>query len=96
MFSRIWAWYKPIHASFHSSETILIARIKIFVGIAFTALQQSGVDVASFVEDHRLQIAIRLFMAWLVVDGTVGEWMRRRNAPPDFYDPAKVPPPEIK
>lgn len=85
------AWQK-FHASFHSSETIFIARVKILIGGGFTALQQSGVDVAGFVEDHRIQAGIRIFMAYLVFDGTLGEWARRRNATPDFYDPSKAPP----
>lgn len=68
------------HASFHASETILIARVKFLIGSLFTALQQSGVDIASFIEDHRWQVALRVFMAWLIVDGTLGEWARRRKA----------------
>jgi uncharacterized membrane protein len=68
-------------ASFHDSETILIARIKMFIGIAFTAMQMSGIDLASLVTDSpRVQAAIKVFIAYLVVDGSVSEWARRNRA----------------
>lgn len=69
-----------IKAWFKNSETIFIARLKLFSGLAFTAFQQSGVDIASVVESPKLQVALKLFFAYLIVDGTVSEWARRRNA----------------
>jgi hypothetical protein len=69
------------HASFHDSETILIARIKLFVGLLFSAVQTSGVDITSFITDSpRLQTGLKVFFAYLAVDGTVGEWARRHRA----------------
>lgn len=61
-------------------ETIMIARIKLIAGTLFTAVQQSGVDLAGFVENPKAQIAIRVMFAWLIVDGTLTEWARRRGA----------------
>ena len=65
---------------FKNSETIFIARLKLMLGLAFTAFQQSGVDIASVVENPKWQIALRVFFAYLIVDGTMTEWARRRNA----------------
>ena len=74
MWDRILLWFK-------GSETIFIARMKAFLGLAFTAVQQSGQDLAAFFTDHpNLQIGIRVFFAYLIVDGTLGEWARRRGA----------------
>lgn len=65
---------------FKYSETIFIARLKLTLGLVFTGIQQSGIDVASFVENQKLQMAIRIFFAYLIVDGTLTEWARRRNS----------------
>jgi hypothetical protein len=68
-------------ASFHDSETILIARIKLFLGMMFTAVQTSGVDLAGFISDRPgMQAGVRIFFAYLIVDGTMGEWARRNRA----------------
>lgn len=73
-------WQK-IKASFHDSETILIARIKMFVGMIFTAVQTSGVDLAGLItESAKVQAGLRVFFAYLIVDGTLGEWARRNRA----------------
>lgn len=69
-----------IKAWFRNSETIFLARLKLMAGLAFTAVQQSGVDIASVVESPKLQMAIRVFFAYLILDGTLTEWARRRNA----------------
>lgn len=74
MLDSIKGWFK-------NSETIFIARAKMTAGLLFTAFQQSGVDVASVVESPKLQIAVRVFFAYLILDGTLTEWARRRNAP---------------
>lgn len=66
---------------FKHSETIFIGRVKMALGLGFTAIQQSGVDIASIVDSPRLQIALRVFFAYLILDGTLTEWARRRNAP---------------
>lgn len=73
MWEKVKAWFKD-------SETLFIARVKIFVGTVFTAIQQSGVDLTTFVESSKVKVAIQIFMAWLIVDGTVGEWARRRRS----------------
>lgn len=67
------AWFKD-------SETIFIARVKVTLGVAFTAIQQSGVDLTSFTDRPGVKIAIQIFMAYLIADGTLGEWARRRRA----------------
>jgi hypothetical protein len=88
-------WWTKFHASFHDSETILFARVKLFLGMAFTAVQQSGVDVTSFVENNRLKVAIQVFFAWLIVDGTVSEWARKHRAEdlgPTEREVPEVPP----
>lgn len=69
-----------IKAFFKNSETIFIARLKLAAGLIFTAVQQSGVDIASIVDNPKAQIALRVLMAWLILDGTLTEWARRRNA----------------
>ena len=84
--NHIKAWWISFQHSFHDSEIILLARIKLFLGLGFTALQQSGVDVAGFVEDTRLQMALKVIFAWLIVDGSVQEWARRNRAT-DLNDP---------
>lgn len=67
------AWFK-------NSETIFIARVKVTLGLAFTAIQQSGVDLTAFTDKPAYKIAIQVFMAYLIADGTLGEWARRRRA----------------
>lgn len=80
------AWWTSFYHSFHDSETLLLARIKLFLGVGFTALQQSGIDVAGFVENPKLQMALKVVFAWLIVDGTISEWARRSRAT-DLGDP---------
>lgn len=81
MLKQLWAryitWRNTDGAIIH---TIVIARIKLFVGVGYTALMQSGVDVTAFVQDQKYKVAIQLFMAWLAVDGTLTEWGRRHAA----------------
>jgi hypothetical protein len=99
MWAKIKSLFRSFTASFHDSETILIARIKLFLGMGFTAIQTSGVDIASlFVTNLRWQAAIRVFFAWLIVDGTLTEWARRnrntdlegpRDTRDDHLDPGK-------
>lgn len=69
-----------LKAWFKGSETIFIARVKMMLGLGFTAVQQSGVNLASIIDNPKLQIALQVFMAYLVLDGTLSEWARRRNA----------------
>jgi hypothetical protein len=74
------SWWNSFIASFHDSEIIWIARAKLFAGTTFTALQTSGVDVTSFVENPRIKTGLSILFAWLIVDGTVQEWARKRRA----------------
>jgi hypothetical protein len=73
MLKTILAWCKD-------SETIAIARAKFIIGAVFTAVQQSGVDLTALTDKPGYKIAIQVFMAYLVVDGTLTEWARRRRA----------------
>lgn len=74
MIDKIKSWF--LH-----SEIIFIGRVKFLLGSIFTAVQQSGQDLASMFTEHpNLQIGIRVFFAWLILDGTLTEWARRRNA----------------
>lgn len=88
LWNRYWTWRTTQGQIIH---TLVIARIKLFLGTAYTVLNQSGVDVISFVEDHKWKIALQLFFAWLAVDGTLSEWGRRHAA--DDIGPAPPPPP---
>lgn len=75
---RYWTWRTTKGEIIH---TLVIARIKLLLGGGFTALQQSGVDIASIVTNNEAyQAAIRIVMAWLVFDGTLSEWARRHKA----------------
>jgi len=74
--------FDAISAFFKNSESIFIARMKLLLGGVFTALQTSGVDVSSLVtESPKWQNAIKVLFAWLIFDGTLTEWARRRNDP---------------
>ena len=89
LWDKYWTWRDTTGSVVH---TLVIARIKLFLGMGYTVLQQSGVDIVSFVEDKKWKIALQLFFAWLVVDGTLAEWGRRRNAD-DLLPPPPPPPP---
>lgn len=65
---------------FLDSETIFIARLKVFFGTIALAIQFSGVDFSILTDKPALQIAIRVASAWLIMDGGITEWARRRNA----------------
>lgn len=93
LWNRYWTWRNTDGKVIH---TIVIARVKLFVGTAYTVLQQSGVDVVSFVNDQKWKVALQLFFAWLVVDGTLAEWGRRHAADDIGPPPPPPPPPEPK
>ena len=78
LWDRYWTWRATDGKIIH---TLVIARLKLVVGTAFTGLQQSGVDVAGWVTTRvEYQNAIRVFMAILTLDGTLSEWARRHKA----------------
>lgn len=89
LWNKYWTWRDRTGGIVH---TIVIARIKMFLGLAYTVLMQSGVDVVSFVQDQKWKIALQLFFAWLAVDGSLAEWGRRHRAD-DMAEPPELPPP---
>lgn len=67
---------------FKGSETILIARFKLAVGTFFTVA--ASMDPTPFLAllniDTKWAPVWQLFSAWLMADGLMSEWARRRNA----------------
>lgn len=61
-----------LYSTFHGSETILLARFNMAVGSIYAALQL--VDVSG------LDIDKKWVTAWIVGNGALQEWLRRRNA----------------
>ena len=72
-------WSKIVRF-FHDSETIFIARTKYTVGLAFTAYTQAGLDLSPFLTNAKWIFVSKILAAWLVLDGTVSEWARKRRA----------------
>jgi len=63
-------WHE-FHASFHSSEVILWARLQFLFFALYTGMQ--GVDMSAFISDKRL------FQLYLLANGVIGEYARRRR-----------------
>lgn len=81
---RYWTWRNNEGRIIH---TLVWARIKLLLGLGFTGIQQSGVDVAALVtQKAEYQAAVRIAFAILAVDGTLSEWARRHKAD-DLYQP---------
>lgn len=74
---KFWAWYKPIHDSFHDSEVILWSRLQVLGGAAWFAA--STADLTPLVSNPKY------VSAWVLFNGVVTEYLRRRNA--EFNDP---------
>ncbi len=89
LWNRYWTWRNTQGQIIH---TLVIARVKLFLGVGYTVLMQSGVDIVSFVEDKKWKVALQLFFAWLAVDGSLSEWGRRHSAD-DLAPPPPPPPP---
>lgn len=87
LWTKYWTWRDTTGGIVH---TIVIARIKMFLGTAYLTMQQAGVDISSFIADPKVKVAVQLFFAWLVVDGTLAEWGRRHAA--DDLEPPPLPP----
>jgi hypothetical protein len=64
--------YNYVHGTFHGSETILWARINMFIGAAFAAAQATDLSPI-FANPKYLTF-------WLVFSNLVTEMGRRRNA----------------
>ena len=79
MFSKFWAWYKPIHDSFHDSEVILWARIQVLVGSLWVVASQT--DLAPVISNPKY------LTYWLIANGVITEVLRRNRA--DFNGNAK-------
>jgi hypothetical protein len=73
-------WQRIVAA--HKSHTIYIARVKLFLGMVFTAIQQVGVsDVAALLTPKpEYQLAIKIFFAYCAADGFITEWARKYKA----------------
>lgn len=92
LLTKYWTWRDNGGDVVH---TIVWARIKLTLGMTFTAVQQSGVDIASIVsQDPIKQAAVRVGFAWLAIDGTLSEWARRHNAD-DIGSPSVPPIPPV-
>ena len=89
LWDHYWTWRATDGKIIH---TLVISRIKLFAGVGYTVLLQSGVDVTSFIHEEKYKAGIQLFMAWLAVDGTLCEW-GRRHAADDIGEVPDVPPP---
>jgi hypothetical protein len=64
--------YQQFHASFHDSEVILWARLQFLFFAIYTGLQ--GADMSAFISDRRL------LQLYLIANGVIGEYARRRRA----------------
>lgn len=77
LWDRYWTWRSNEGKIIHS---LVVARVKLLLGIGFTAVQTSGVDMASWLtKNDAYQNAIRIGFAILAVDGTLSEWARRHK-----------------
>lgn len=92
MYETFKAGWESFYASFHGSDTIVWARVKSFLGMAFLALTQSGVDLSAFLSQKEL-VVWQIISGWLVMDGTFSEWARKRGAT-DLDLPQPPDPPE--
>jgi len=63
---------------FKDSETIFIARLKVFLGAVVQVLTQT--DFTQFGLSPHWVLALQIFSAYLIADGLGGEWARRRRA----------------
>jgi hypothetical protein len=65
------------------SETILIARAKFAVGTLFQVMSQMDVTpLLSILHiDPKYLIVWQILSAWLIADGLMCEWARRRRDP---------------
>lgn len=61
-----------LYATFHGSETILLARFNMAVGSVYAGLQLLDVS--------QLDIDKKWVTAWIVGNGVLGEYLRRRGA----------------
>lgn len=61
-----------LYSTFHGSESILLARFNMALGSIFVVAQ--GFDVT------QLDIDKKYVMAWVVGNGVLTEYLRRRNA----------------
>lgn len=69
---KVWAWYKPIHDSFHDSEVILWSRVQMLAGAVWAAA--SVADLSPVISNPKY------FAAWVIFNGVITEYLRKRNA----------------
>ena len=60
--------------------SIMWARAKVVVGLVWTAVTQSGVDLSTIVSSPKWLLAIKVGAALLLADGLVSEAVRRHGA----------------
>jgi len=83
-------WIEPIEiALFKKSETILFARLQVFIGLLLTFLTQAGqIDLTPIMPlvpdqyESYLRIAFNLIPLTLSALGAINEWLRNRVTKP--------------
>lgn len=70
-------------ASFHDSETIWWSRIKTAVGTILLAVLNSGADLSVWLSP-RWFVVWQIAAAWLMFDGGLSEYARRRRTDDDL------------
>lgn len=72
MYKTIRAKIIDLYTTFHGSETILIARFNVVMGSLYAGLQ--------LLDPTQLPIDVKYITAWVVGNGVLTEYLRRRNA----------------
>lgn len=60
--------------------SILWARIKLVLGLVWTAVTQSGVDLSSVITNPKVLLGVKVGAALLLADGLFSEVVRRHGA----------------
>lgn len=63
-----------------SKGTILWARLKLALGLLWSVVTQSGVDLSTVITHPKVLLATKVGGAFLLMDGAVSEFIRRHNA----------------
>jgi len=75
---RLKAWWIAFHASFHDSETILWARIKVAIGMILMA--SMSFDMSTIITNARWLFVYKVASIFLMADGGFSEVVRRNRA----------------
>lgn len=85
MYQTIKAFAINFHQSFRSSSVILIARVNVLLGSAFTVLLTMSPD--SLGNLHPIFKDPRVATAWIIANGVITEYGRRRPGSAQPLDP---------